>query len=113
MATHPLKIVCLIALPEEQQTFLDVFPYKADRSLDNLLCLQHESGSDDVQLISILAEQMGSQSAQRSARVALESFDPDICVVIGIAGSVSKDVFIGDVVVSNHIIDVINNAKIK
>lgn len=84
-----------------------------DRSFSDLLALEHNSGDTEVTLISVLAEQMGSESAGRSARDALMHFDPDLVIVIGIAGGLSNDVRLGDVVISNQIIDVLQNAKVS
>jgi adenosylhomocysteine nucleosidase len=107
-----LNIVVLIALSEELEEFRKVFPHKQDHSQGNQICLEHESGCDGIRLISVLAEEMGSQSAAKSAKVAVENFDPDLLAVVGIAGGVSSDVELTDVVVSNEILDVIQNSKV-
>ena len=107
-----ITIVCLIALPEEFETFREVFPKKADQSFDETIALEHESPADGLQLISVLAEQMGSESAAQSAHISLDKFDPDIVVVLGIAGGISKDADLGDVVVSNQVLDVLHNSKV-
>jgi nucleoside phosphorylase len=106
-------VVALIALPEEHEVFREVFPYKADLSQDRLVCLEHESGVPGIRLVSVLAEQMGSQSASQSADIALRAFDPDLLVVIGIAGGVSSDLSVGDVCISNEIVDVLHNTKVS
>lgn len=105
-------IVALIALKEEFNEFKKVFPYKRDHSTAGSIRIEHESGRDDIRLISILATQMGSQSALISADAAVTAFSADLVVVIGIAGGISKDLQIGDVCVSNEVIDVLHNAKI-
>ena len=108
-----LNVVALVALAEELEEFRKVFPHVRDVSQSNQICLEHESGCDGIRLISVLSEEMGSQSAARSAKVAVDNFCPDLIVVVGIAGGVSSDVNISDVVVSNEILDVIQNTKIS
>lgn len=112
MEAKSICIVCLIALAEEYEVFQETFNVIGDRSFSDLLALEHDSGDPEVTLISVLGEQMGSESAGRSARDALAHFDPDLVIVIGIAGGLSNDVRLGDVVISNQIIDVLHNAKV-
>lgn len=107
-----LTIAVLIALPEEYDVFGKVFPFTQDVSQGRSICLEHASGNDEVRLVSILAEQMGSQSASVSADVAITHFNPDLVVVLGIAGGVTNDLAVGDVCVSNEIIDVLHNNKV-
>lgn len=112
-AEPAITIVALIALSEEFDKFCETFSYKEDRSIDRTICVEHCVDVSNVRLISVLAEQMGAQSAGESAAIALENFSPDLIVVIGIAGSVSSDLAIGDVCVSNEIMDVLHNNKVE
>lgn len=107
-----VTIVALIALPEEYDVFCTVFPYRSDRSTERMICVEHDSSNSSVRLISVLAEQMGAQSASESAEHAISELQPDLVVVIGIAGGVSSDLQIGDVCVSNQIFDVLHNNKV-
>lgn len=114
IATQPtVTIVALIALSEEFDTFCETFAYLEDRSIGRTICVEHSVDKPNVRLISVLAEQMGAQSAGDSAAIALEHFAPDLIVVIGIAGAVSSDLAIGDVCVSNEIMDVLHNSKVE
>lgn len=113
MNSDQKTIVALIALPEEFEAFSKYFPMIGDESTDQIVRLVHDSGRPDVRLISVLAESMGSQSALMSADGAISDFDPDMIVVIGIAGGISGDLTIGDVCISNEIIDVLHNSKIS
>lgn len=108
-----ITVVCLIALAEEYEIFQKIFPMKADQSFEENIALEHEVSDENVRLISVLAEQMGSESAHKSAAVSIAKFSPDIFIVVGIAGGISKDVALGDVVVSNQIIDVLQNNKVS
>lgn len=112
-ANKDVTIVSLIALPEEFAIFQKIFPFKADHTSDTRLCIEHQSGAPGVRLISVLAEEMGAQSARDSAIHSISSFDPDLVVVIGIAGAISSDLSVGDVCVSNEIFDVLNNNKVS
>lgn len=112
-AEPAITIVALIALTEEFDKFCETFAYKEDCSIGRAICVEHCVGDANVRLISVLAEQMGAQSAGESAAIALEHFSPDLIVVIGIAGGVSSDLAIGDVCVSNEIMDVLHNSKVE
>lgn len=112
MTQEAKTIVVLIALAEEYAGFQAIFEVKTDRSTTTQLRLEHHTGRDDIRVISVLAEQMGSQSALMSASQAIEDFSPDLVVVLGIAGGLSSDVMIGDVCISNEILDVLHNTKV-
>lgn len=107
-------VVALIALQEEHGIFLEVFPFKKDTDLNSCenVCVEHKTGVDDIRLLSILSQQMGAESARDSAELAIKEFDPDLVVVIGIAGGISSDLSVGDVCVSNTIYDVLHNNKV-
>lgn len=111
-AKRDVTIVALIALPEEHAIFQKVFPFKADYTSGTRLCIEHQSGVPNVRIISVLAEEMGAQSARDSAAYAVEHWNPDLVVVIGIAGGISSDLSVGDVCVSNEILDVLHNNKV-
>ena len=106
-------IVVLIALPEEFEFFKGTIPHIRDHSTQRRIRLEHDTGVQGYRLISVLAEQMGSQSASQSAEAAINDFSPDLVIVLGIAGGVSSDLIIGDVCVANDIIDVLQNNKVE
>lgn len=108
-----ITVVCLIALPEEFDIFQEIFPVREDQSFGENIALEHQFGDQEIRLISVLAEQMGAESAHQSAGASIEKFTPDVVFVVGIAGGISKDVALGDVVISNQIIDVLQNNKIS
>ena len=54
---------------------------------------------------------MGKTSAQRTAKILLDKFDTKIIICLGIAGSLSNDLGLGDVCYSGSIIDVLDNSK--
>lgn len=105
-------IVVLIALPEEFTIFNEIFPTKSDVSSSIQVRLEHNFSRPDVRLISVLAQQMGSQSALLSVDQSIIDFCPDLIVILGIAGGITKDLMIGDVAVSNEVIDVLHNTKV-
>lgn len=113
MSKDTKTIVALIALADEHTIFQTIFPVKTDCSTMTQIRLEHDSGREDIRLISVLAEQMGSQSALLSADQAITDFQPDLIVVVGIAGGISGDLMIGDVSISNEIMDVLHNNKIS
>lgn len=63
-------------------------------------------------MISVLATGMGFENAHDAVSAGISRFKPDIVVCLGIAGSLTSDLKIGDVSVSSEIIDVSQNMKI-
>lgn len=112
MNAETKTIVALIALPEEHDVFQKIFTVIGDHSTDRTVRLEHDAGRSDVRLISVLAEQMGSQSALFSTDGSISDFEPNLIVVVGIAGGISNDLTVGDVCIANEVIDVLHNAKI-
>lgn len=109
-----VTIVALVALQEEYEVFSKIFPFKQDLSINTFenVCVEHQTESENIRLISILSQQMGAESARDSAELAIREFSPDMVVIVGIAGGISSDLSVGDVCVSNTIYDVLNNNKI-
>lgn len=105
------RILAIIALDEEYSAFLEEFPDKKDLSTATQLRFEHETGEDQVRLFSVLSNKMGAKSAGFSAEETIKLLKPQAVVVIGIAGGLSNDVKLGDVCVSNEIIDVLHNNK--
>jgi nucleoside phosphorylase len=106
-------ILVIVALPEEFDVFQKLLPSTADHSTSFQVRLEHSSGHPDFRIISALSEQMGSQSALLSTEQCIKDFEPDLIVVLGIAGSLSSDACVGDVCISNEIIDVLHNSKVS
>lgn len=112
--SHPdTTIVALIALPEEYDLFKEAFPKTRDCSSQRQIRLEHDLASPGYRLISVLAEEMGSVSAAQSAEAAIADLRPNLVIVLGIAGGVSKDLMVGDVCVSNEVFDVLQNTKVS
>ncbi|GBD57987.1 phosphorylase family protein [Gluconobacter wancherniae] len=105
------RILATIALDEEYEIFLEKFPPIHDSSTTTQFLFEHESGNDSIRLFSVLSNKMGAKSSALAVDVAVQKFKPHAVVVIGIAGGITDDVKIGDVCVSNEIIDVLNNNK--
>lgn len=107
-----VNVVVLIALPEEHDTFLEAFPAVGDVSSAHLVRLSHDLGVDGYTLTSVLAANMGSDLAGSAAYAACEDLMPDLIICLGIAGALADDLNLGDVAVSNEIVDILHNSKV-
>lgn len=105
-------ILVFIALPEEHDRFLAFFPMLNTHSDSQHLFIEHETGKTGLRLVSVLATGMGIDNAHEATIAGIEKFNPNLVVCIGIAGSLTNDLKLGDISVSNEIIDVSQNMKI-
>lgn len=106
-------ILVFIALPEEHDRFLEYFPSKESSNDGKHLFIEHAYDLSPVRLISVLATGMGTDNAFDATSAAIAQFKPDLVVCIGIAGSLTSDLKLGDVSVSAEIIDISQNMKIS
>lgn len=106
------NIVMIVALPEEYDAVCSNFPVNCDLTNGQIVRVEHESPSDKFRLFSVLSENMGSENAMCATQSAITDLAPDVVICIGIAGGLTDDTEIGDVCVSNEIIDVLQNNKI-
>jgi nucleoside phosphorylase len=107
------NIVVFIALAEEYDVFLSSYP--ARRSIDDAehIISEHEAPASGFRLISILSKGMGIDNAYDAVTAAIKRCKPDMVVCLGIAGSLSGDMKVGDIAISGEIIDVSQNMKIS
>lgn len=106
------NVVIITPLPEEHDEFLQVLPNLRDLSEKNRVVTLHDSGLPDYNIISILPVGMGQDDAYDAAMEAIDRFSPDMIICVGIAGALDSDLKIGDVAVSQEIIDISQNMKI-
>lgn len=106
------RILAVIALDEEYEAFLNSFPLRQDFSTDTQMLFEHEVADNQVKLFSILSNKMGAKSSGFATENAIKTFKPHAVIVIGIAGGLTNDVKVGDVCISNEIIDVLHNNKV-
>ena len=107
------NVLVFLALPEEHDEFLSRFPSINDFSDDLHVILEHESGVSGYRVFSVLSVGMGDAESQSAVHKAIKKLHADLVICVGIAGSLSKDLKIGDVAVSNEIIDISQNIKIS
>ena len=106
-----ITILVQIALREEYEVFCRLFPAIEDASTQTQLRCIHRSTNEQIKIVSALATKPGSQSAASSAEDAIRDFKPNLIVVLGIAGNLSNDIQLCDVVVADWIADVLHNSK--
>lgn len=112
-ASEKVTVLVFIALPEEHDRFLEFFAAE-DTMLDSqYVFVKHHSEESGVQLVSVLAAGMGIDNAYDATSAAIQRFNPNLVVCVGIAGSLTSDLKLGDVSVSNEIIDISQNMKIS
>ena len=99
-------IVVFLALQEEYQVFRKTFGTPMCTSEDDTLALTYDffeipnsSGSRTWRIVSTCAGAMGQSRSAAIATHLMKEFSPDSMVVVGISGSLNKDVLLGDIVV--------------
>lgn len=107
------NVVIFVALAEEHDQLLNELPAIADFSDDLHVMSEHDCGVRGYRIFSVLSKEMGDAAAYEAVEIAIDKLSADLIVCIGIAGSLSGDLKIGDVAVSNEIIDISQNIKIS
>jgi nucleoside phosphorylase len=107
------NILVFVALPEEHDRLLEAFPSIDNFEDENNLLLEHEIKTNGFRMFSVLSAGMGIDHAYEAVVRAIAKLKPNLVVCLGIAGSLSSDLKIGDVSVSSEIIDVSQNMKIS
>lgn len=106
-------ILVFVALPEEHDRFLEFFPSKQAFTDSAHLYVEHATAGDAIRVISVLASGMGNDNAFDATAAGIKRFNPNLIVCVGIAGSLTSDLKLGDVSVSSEIIDISQNMKIS
>lgn len=106
-------IAVVIPLEEELAEFFAIFPSVKDCSSEVTLCHVVESGVSDVKMIAIHQQGMGKTNAIKATQILLDQYEIGVLVCIGIAGSLSDDMRLGDVCYSGSVIDVLDNNKVS
>jgi nucleoside phosphorylase len=106
-------ILIFIALPEEHDKFLEQFPTLNSIQDSKFVFVEHDINTTGVRMISVLAVGMGIDNAFEATAAGIARFKPNLIVCVGIAGSLTTDLKIGDVSVSSEVIDISQNIKIS
>jgi nucleoside phosphorylase len=70
-----------------------------------------DGGVPSIKILLVQQDGMGKANALKAVASALDNFDVGIITCIGIAGSLSVDMRLGDVCYSGSVIDVYENSK--
>jgi nucleoside phosphorylase len=106
-------ILVFLALPEEHDRFIEQFPSLDTIRDDQFLFIEHQINTPNFKMISVLASGMGIDNAYAATSAGIARFKPNLIICLGIAGSLTSDLKIGDVSVSNEVIDISQNIKIS
>lgn len=106
-------ILVFVALPEEHDRLLNFFPAKDTIPDSQYVFVEHNIDTDGFRLISVVAAGMGTEHAFDATSAGIARFKPNMVVCIGIAGSLTADLKLGDVAVSSEVIDISQNIKIS
>lgn len=96
-----LTIGVLVPLEEEWNQLREVFPIIGHAPGDGTFYYTLDSGLPYVQMVGTFLEQMGPLPAAITATQLIERYQPDLIVVVGIAGSLDRDVELGDVAIAS------------
>lgn len=111
---RPFTVGLLVPLKEEWAQLTHVFPIiKHDLAdpRDHDFYYSLDPGIPDVRIVATFLGEMGpTPSSQRASRL-IDGFQPQLMVIVGIAGSLDRDVKLGDVVVATEINDFDSTSK--
>ncbi|WP_161992627.1 5'-methylthioadenosine/S-adenosylhomocysteine nucleosidase [Aureimonas leprariae] len=102
----------IVPLREELEALTSTFPVSSEKVDNGRYFAEIVLPDPDIKAVAVLQDDMGKSAATRAADCLLEQYDLGIIIIIGIAGGISGDVGLGDVVFSGVIADVLDNAKI-
>ncbi|KXV76553.1 5'-methylthioadenosine/S-adenosylhomocysteine nucleosidase family protein [Acetobacter cerevisiae] len=111
MSRQHFDIAVIIPLEDEIIPFFKIFPSIEDRSDDAFLHHVVDSGHPEVSVVVIQQQKMGRAAAEAATTEAIERYDISLIACVGIAGSLSGDMRLGDVCHSGDLFDVLDNAK--
>lgn len=106
-------ILVFVALPEEHDRFLEQFPSLNTIQNSQFVFVEHKIETDGFRMISVLATGMGIDNAYDATSAGIANFNPNLVICLGIAGSLTNDLKIGDVSISSEVIDISQNIKIS
>lgn len=109
---NTINLLVFVALPEEHDRLLEAFPVISPIEDDANIIVEHDIDVDGYRLFSVLAAGAGTDHAYDAVSRAVPKTEPNLVICLGIAGSLSSDMKIGDVAVSSEVIDISQNMKI-
>jgi nucleoside phosphorylase len=112
VANDYFDIIVVVPLEEELLEFMAVFPSLEDRSDETTFRHVVDSGAPDIRMLVVQQHGMGKTHATNAAATMLAKYDVGLIVCLGIAGSLSDDMHLGDVCYTGRVVDVLDNAKI-
>lgn len=102
----------VVPLEEELGALFDAFGFKADLTIGDFQISELKSPNSDIRVCLIKQDRMGHGSARDVTRHLLDRYSVGILCSFGIAGALSDDVKLGDVCVSQTVIDLTDGGKI-
>jgi len=111
MDNEYFDIIVIIPLEEELREFMKVFPSRENRSSGAQYLHVVDTGDPTIRMLVTAQQDMGKQNAALASARILDAYKAGIVVCLGIAGSISNDMELGDVCYSGSIVDVLENSK--
>ena len=102
----------VVPLAEELEALIDAFGFKAELTVGDFQISELKSPNSDTRVCLIKQDRMGHGSARDVTRHLLDHYSVGILCSFGIAGALSDDVKLGDVCVSQTVIDLTDGGKI-
>ena len=106
-----VDVIVHIPLEEELNALLEVFPYIRNVT-EGVYLAYFVKAPSHLKVLVIKQEEMGRSAASAACRHVLERYSPKLDVCLGIAGSLSSDLNLGDVCYTGNLIDVYDNSKV-
>jgi nucleoside phosphorylase len=111
MSKEYFDLIVVVPLEEEIHAVMEIFPGISDRSTPNEFRYAVDGGSNLIKMLVVQQEGMGKAHAAQAVSSSFQDFSAGMVVCVGIAGSLTDDMRLGDVCYSGSIIDVYDNIK--
>lgn len=107
-----LRAIIYCPLYEELKEIQKVFPSSEDLT-GKYGFVAYRSAKGQFDLIVASQDEMGVSTANATIRAIKPDFQPHLVICIGIAGSLSDDVTLGDVCFTQEVLDINENQKVE
>jgi nucleoside phosphorylase len=103
LAKRQVTVGVLTPLREEWEELVRVFPVVTTERANGGFYYVLDSGSERVRLVGTYVDEMGPVPMSQRAGRLIDHFKPHLVALTGIAGSLDKDVYLGDVVAATEV----------
>ena len=108
-----IDVLIVVPIAVELEALYQVFPYEGDTEDDTFQFTRVHSPNTAISVYVIKLQEMGNAPARDACTHVLERYTVGLIICYGIAGGLKNDLRLGDVSVSQHILDLTDQFKIQ